>query len=107
MVEIHLYGELRRYAERPRPDGPTFVGVTVSEAVTVRGALVRLGIPAEEVGQVFLNHQLLNTTFSMAPWLGYVTAKERRPENGDYLETPLRSGDRVGVFPHNMSILVV
>jgi hypothetical protein len=43
----------------------------------------------------------------MAPWLGYQSAKERVPIGGSYLDAPVHSGDRPGVFPTKMAMLVV
>jgi hypothetical protein len=107
MVEIHLYGDLRRYGEQPRTDRPTVIRLPINGTLTVAQVLRQVGIAPQEVGQVFLNHELLNTRFTMAPWLGYQTADERIPASGDYLETPVRSGDRLGLFPIKMTMLVV
>ncbi len=106
-IEIHLYGQLRRYADQSRPDRPSRRHLPAPRELSLAQALGQAGIAPEEVGQVFLNGKLLNTRFSMAPWLGYPTERERLPASGDYLETRVRGGDRLGLFPPDMAILVV
>jgi len=106
-VQIHLYGNLRHYGDQPRPDRPSVLHLSIAGRLTVAQALQQTGISPEQVGQVFLNGKLLNTRFTMAPWLGYPTEQERLPASGDYLETHVQSGDRLGLFPPNMAILVV
>mgnify|MGYP005841767859 CR=1 FL=1 len=107
MVEIHLYGELGRYTGQTRPDRSSVVYLPIEDTLTIGKALQQMGIKPEEVGQVFLNGRLLSTRSKMAPWLGYQTAEERLPTSGTYLETLLRAGDRLGLFPPNMAILVI
>ena len=107
MIEVHLYGDLRRYAqERTTGDQPV-VQLSVGNDETVGGVLSEVGMDPTEVGQIFLNGQLLNTRCSMAFWLGYQSAKERVPISGSYLDAPVHSGDRLGVFPTKMAMLVV
>jgi hypothetical protein len=107
MIEIHLYGDLRRHGEQPSVDRPTVIHLPVDGTATVAQVLQQVGIASEEVGQIFLNHKLLNTGFAMAPWLGYLNAAERIPAGGDYLRASVRSGDRLGLFPIRMTMLVV
>lgn len=35
------------------------------------------------------------------------SAEERVPNGGSYLDAPVRSGDRLGIFPTKMAMLVV
>jgi len=82
MIEVHLYGKLRRFAEDPDPTSDTIVRVPVTEGDTIGRALARIGISLEEVGSnVFLN--------------------------GEYsgLNRPVNPGDRLGVFPDDMQLL--
>ncbi len=82
MIELHLYGDLRRYIgqEDPRQDAVAFLphrpGMTVAEA------LQGLGIPFEEARHIFIN--------------------------GLYdpggIQRTLQEGDRIGVFPRNMTM---
>ena len=107
MIEIHLYGSLRRYGEQPRADRPSVLRLSIEGTPTVAQVLQQVGIAPTEVGHVFLNGRLLNTGSTMAPWLGYQTAQARLPTSGDYLETPMHSGDRLGLFPADVPILVI
>lgn len=104
-VEIHLYGKLRRYAPDPRADRENVVRVALKAGVTVHTALEHAGIAKEEVCHIFLNGALFSTHNSMAPWLGYRQAQA----NVHLQETDvaLKSGDRLGIFGHDMAALVV
>jgi hypothetical protein len=105
MIEIHLYGRLRRYADDPRPDRQSVVRLQPQPDETLGTLLARLSIPTAEVYHVFLNGALLSTHNSMAPWLGYQSA--RQGHGPAALDAPVRSGDRVGLFASDMALLVV
>ena len=107
MIEVHLYGELRRHVHKRMIRNQSTIRLCVRDSETVGGALHRLGIDPALVGQIFLNRKLLNSRCSMAPWLGYQSADERVPIGHSYLDVPLHSGDRLGVFPTRMAMLVV
>jgi len=107
MIEVHLYGELRRHLHMKMISNQSMIRLSVEDNETVGGALHRLGIDPALVGQIFLNRKLLSSRCSMAPWLGYQSAYERVPIGHSYLDAPLRSGDRLGVFPTKMAMLVV
>lgn len=82
MIEVHLYGKLRRFAEDPDPTSDSVVRVPVVEDDTIGQVLARIGIPLEELGSnVFLN--------------------------GEYsgLARPVKPSDRLGVFPDDMQLL--
>ena len=102
MVDVHLYGKLRRYAVDSRPDRESVVSLEPQPDETVGTTLERLGIPPAEVCHVFLNGALLSTRNSMAPWLNY-----RQVSEGKGLDTPVRVGDRLGLFARDMALLVV
>jgi len=102
MVDVHLYGKLRRYAADPRPNQESMVRLEPQPDETVGTALERLGIPPGEICHVFLNGALLSTRNSMAPWLNYQQVNEGRG-----LDTPVRAGDRLGLFARDMALLVV
>lgn len=102
MLDVHLYGKLRRYAVDPRPDRESVVRLEPQSGETVGTALERLGIPPAEVCHVFLNGALLSTRNSMAPWLNY-----RQVSEGKGLDTLVRAGDRLGLFARDMALLVV
>ena len=82
MIEVHLYGKLRRFAEDPDSTSDSIVWVEVAEGDTIGRILERIGIPLEQLGSnVFLN--------------------------GEYsgLSRPVKAGDRLGVFPDDMQLL--
>jgi hypothetical protein len=107
MIELHLYGDLRRYAREKMASGQLAVQLAIGNGDTVGSVLREVGVDPTDVGQIFLNGRLLNTRCSMAPWLGYQSARERVPIGGSYLDAPVHSGDRLGVFPTKMAMLVV
>ena len=84
MIEVHLYGGLRRHAAQAGPHQASVAWVDLPEG-TVAQALARLHIERSAVSNVFVNGR-----YDAAPW-------ERR----------VRSGDRVGVFPADMRLLYV
>jgi len=82
MIEIYLYGKLRRFARDQDPTGYSVVHGTVQVGDTIQGLLERLGIPMREVGSnIFLNWQY--------------SALARKVEDGD----------RLAVFPDDMQLL--
>ncbi len=107
MIEVHLYGDLRRYAEETSTGNKAVVQLVTDSHETIGSVLRQIGIDPAEVGHIFLNHQLLDTCCSMAPWLGYQSAEERIPAGESYLDAPVRPGDRLGIFPRKMAMLVV
>lgn len=84
MIEVHLYGQLRRAAAQSGVHRPSITWVELQEG-TVAQILASLGLEQAEVGNVFINGR-------------YVYAA---------LDLTLRSGDRVGIFPANMRMLYV
>jgi hypothetical protein len=106
VVEVRLFGDLRRYVKGSRPATDTVLHLPMGEANTVGQVFARVGIDPAEVGNVFINGRLLpRSTYPIT--LGYrlVTEGPLTPER--YLGTPIRTGDRVGIFPRNMSAVVV
>ena len=101
-MEVHLYGSLRRYAPDSRPDRESVVRVVPQPEETVGTVLEQVGISPSDVYHVFLNGALIATSNSMAPWLKY-----QRGDGGSGLETPVRPGDRLGLFARDMGLLVV
>ncbi|HEY72380.1 MAG: hypothetical protein DRJ03_26020 [Chloroflexi bacterium] len=102
MLEIHLYGSLRRYAPDTRPDRESVARLESQPEETVGTALGRMGISPDEIYHIFLNGALLSTRNSMAPWLEY---QKGRVNEG--LNTPVQEGDRLGLFARDMGLLVV
>jgi hypothetical protein len=119
MVEVHLYGSLRRHAVDPRPDRESVVRLESQARDTVGAVLERLGVLPADVCHVFLNGAIVSTRNSMAPWLRYrqvhadaterVTAGRHSPGSVSSrgLDTPVRPGDRLGLFARDMALLVV
>ena len=101
MVEIHLYGKLRRHAPDSRASGKSMVRLEPRSDETVSTALEQIGIAPDEVYHIFLNGSILSTQNSMAPWLRYQEAQ------GNGLDTPVQDGDRLGLFARDMALLVV
>ena len=82
MIEVHLYGKLRRFTDNLDPTRDSLVNLPVEEGDTIEDIIRRIGIPNEEIGSnIFLN--------------GEYSALRRR----------VRDGDRLGVFPDNMQLL--
>lgn len=82
MIEIYLYGKLRRFARDQDPTGYSVVQVTAEMNDTIQSVLERLGVPMEEVGSnIFLNRQY------------------------SALGRKVKDGDRLAVFPDDMQLL--
>ena len=82
MIEIHLYGKLRRFAEKQNPTSDSVLHIPVEEGETIEDIVRRIGIPREELGRnTFLNGQL------------------------SALSRKVKDGDRLGLFPSDMSLL--
>jgi len=82
LIEVHLYGKLRRFSESRDPRRESKVHLPVEEGETIRDVIGRIGIPMDEIGRnVFLN--------------------------GEYslLGRRVRDGDRLGLFPDDMQLL--
>jgi hypothetical protein len=106
-VEVYLYGALRRHAPDVRANRESIVQLEPRPGETVATLLERLDIHAAEVCHVFLNGALLHTDNSMAPWLGYQEVPRAGSAACAGLDTSLKPGDRLGLFAHDMALLVV
>lgn len=84
MIEVHLYGRLRRLAPQSGVHRPSIAWVDLPEG-TVAQALAVLGIERAAVGNIFVNGR-----YDAQPW-----------------DRTVRSGDRLGVFPTDMRMLYV
>jgi hypothetical protein len=102
MVEIRLYGKLRRYA-KDNPDSIIRVPPEADETLEV--LLNRLGIPLEEIYSIFFNSKLLAARSGMAKWLGYRQVGTD-PFAWD-LKIAVKPSDCVGLFGRDMAALVV
>ena len=106
MIEVHLFGNLRRHAADPTPTRDTVVHLAGGENNTVGQVLAQVGIDPAEVGNVFLNGRLVPRS-GYPILLGYPLAADRPLLQDAYLDVVVAPGDRVGVFPRNMSSVVV
>jgi hypothetical protein len=105
MVEVRLYGKLRRYGEDRRPNG---ISRRLLKAPTTVGSLLQqMGVPREDIAHIFLNGRLLYSISPMALWLRYPEPEGRVPPKGDVWEAVVQEGDRVALFGRDMALLVV
>ncbi|MDZ7696220.1 MAG: MoaD/ThiS family protein [Deltaproteobacteria bacterium] len=82
MIEIYLYGKLRRFARDRDPTGLSIGDLEVKNGDTIKAVLMRLGIPMKEVGSnIFLNRQY-----------------------SDFARK-VKDGDPLAVFPDDMQLL--
>ena len=82
MVEVHLYGALRRVADVKSATSDSIVRARHEEGDTVSSIVRRIGLAVEELGSnLFVNGR-------------YAT-----------LDTPVSDGDRLGLFPDDMQLL--
>ena len=84
MIEVHLYGKLRRFTDNQDPTRDSIIYVRVEDRDTIGDIISRIGIQIEEMGSnIFLN--------------------------GEYsaLEKTVKDGDRLGIFPDNMAMIIV
>jgi molybdopterin converting factor small subunit len=82
MIKVHLYGRLRRFADKQDPSSDSILNLPFEGEETIEDIVKRIGIPHEELGRnIFLN--------------GTLSALSRKVEDGD----------RLGLFPWDMSLL--
>lgn len=105
MIEIHVYGKLRRYAKDSRPSSKSVIHVQPESGDTLESILHKTGIDPEEVYSIFLNAKLLATRNTMARWLKYEQIRTN-PHDWD-LSIVVKDGDRLGLFSQDMAALVV
>jgi hypothetical protein len=103
VLEIHLYGKLRRYAGDYRPGQSIVLHLEPRSEETLTLLLERAGIPAGEIAHVFINARLLSTRTAMAPLYGY---PQQRESVFDWdLGVPVGNGDRIALFGTDMPML--
>jgi molybdopterin converting factor small subunit len=82
MIEVYLYGKLRRFTDNQDPTRDSIIHIPVEDGDTIESITKRIGIPPKEIGSnIFLN--------------GEYSALERK----------IKNGDRLAVFPDNMQLL--
>ena len=84
MIEVHLYGKLRRFTDNQDPthDSTTYTPVEVGD--TIGDIIKQIGIPLEALSSnIFLN--------------------------GEYsaLGRTVKDRDRLGIFPNDMQLLMI
>lgn len=82
MIDVHLYGKLRRFAPQGSPNSDSVVSMPHREGDTVGSVVERLGIPEADLGaNLFVD--------------------------GHYADrrTPVADGARLGLFPDDMQLL--
>jgi molybdopterin converting factor small subunit len=84
MIEVHLYGKLRRFSNNQDPTRDSIVYLPPRDGDTIADVIRRVNIPIAEIGSsLFLN--------------------------GEYspLGRKVKDGDRLGIFPDNMAMIIV
>jgi hypothetical protein len=105
-VEVRLFGSLRHYVPESTDAHETVLYLPAQESETVGQVLHQVGIDLAEVGNVFLNGRLLPRS-NYPILLGYPLAADRPLSADSYLNTVVQPGDRLGIFPRNMGVVVV
>jgi hypothetical protein len=103
MVEIHLYGKLRRFVGDHRPGQDTVVWLEPEPVTTIASLLEGMGVPIDEVNHIFYNAKLLASRNRMASFYGY--RQTGSDLSGWDLNVAVRDGDRIGLFGKDMAIL--
>ncbi len=84
MIEVHLYGKLRRFTDNQDPTRDSIIYIPVEEGDTIEDVVRHIGIPLEALGSnIFLN--------------------------GEYssLGRKVKDGDRLGLVPSDMQLLMI
>lgn len=82
MIEVHLYGKLRRFTDNQDPSRDSIITAPVNNGDSIESIVQRIGIPPEELG----NNIFLNGKYSA-------------------LKREVSDGDRLGIFPDDMQLL--
>jgi hypothetical protein len=106
LIEVRLFGDLRRYASGSPAESGVVLHLPAGGNETVGQVLTQVGIRPEEVSNIFLNGRLLPRSIYPIT-LGYPLAADKPLTEEGYLATPVHSGDRLGVFPCKMGLVVV
>ena len=103
MVEIHLYGKLRHYANSSRPGNGSVIVLEPRSEETVASLLAHAEIPVDEINHIFFNSKLLATRTKAASFLGF---RQAGSSLSDWdLDVPVDAGDRIGLFGRDMALL--
>lgn len=105
MIEIRIYGKLRRYISETEADDGNVMRITPQPQETLAQLLARIGIPLDDIYTIFLNSRLLVTRSKMAYWMRYQQVR-KNPLDWE-LDVVVKTGDRIGLFGRDMAALVV
>jgi len=104
LVEVRLFGHLAPKGAKVAPGEALHLPVEQGE--TVGQVLAQVGVAPEEVGNIFVNGKLIPR--GLYPiLLGYQRTADGPLAAEDYWATPVQPGDRIGIFPRKMSLVVV
>jgi hypothetical protein len=106
MIEVRLFGNLRRYAADSASAPVAVMQLPLSNSKTLGQVLAQLGIDANELGNIFLNGRMLPRS-AYAVYMGYQMTSGTPLNLKGCLDTSLQAGDRLGIFPRIMSSVVV
>ena len=81
MIEVHLYGQLRRMVPGSTASEDTIIHIESRENENFHHFIQRIGLDHDKIGDCFIN--------------GILAALSDR----------IRNGDRVGLFPFNMQLI--
>ena len=82
MIEVHLYGKLRRFTKKTDAQSASVADTQWESGDTVGSIVERLRIPLNELG----SNLFLNGRYAV-------------------LDMPFQDGDRLGLFPDDMQLL--
>ncbi len=105
MIEIRIYGKLRRFAQDFPIDSDNTIRVTTDSGETLETLLAKLNMPVDEIYSIFFNSKLLAARCGMASMVGYRQVR-KNPYNWD-LKIAVKPSDRIGLFGRDMAALVV
>ncbi|MGB2876512.1 MAG: hypothetical protein WBB97_00565 [Dehalococcoidales bacterium] len=84
MIEVHLQGKLRRFTDNLDPSRDSITCVATKKGDSIADTIRRIGISDDEAGpNIFLN--------------GRYSSQSRKVNNGD----------RLGIFPDDMPMIMV
>lgn len=103
MVEIHLYGKIRKYADGFSPASNHILSLELGTGETLESLLARVGIPDNEINHIFLNAKLLVSRSRAARMFDLPQVNTDTAEWN--LAVPVDHGDRIGVFGLDIPVL--
>ena len=59
MLDVHLFGDLRKYSDAKKMTDDSIVLVEFIENEKIDNLILRMGITLEEIGEVFVNHTVV------------------------------------------------